>query len=350
VSVLRSGETDFFDWTFELNAAIVAYLVRWKELGGRIDLLHAHDWLVLQAARELKASYGVPLVATIHATESGRNRGSLHSELSHRIHGLEWELTYEAARVFVCSEFMREEVIRLFSLPRDKTAVFPNGVKVAADAPAVARPDERLEWAAPGEKIVLFIGRLVYEKGVQTLLAAMPRILERVPEAKLIIAGSGPMEAEARAIAAPLGGKVAFAGFADAKLKETLYGVADVVVVPSLYEPFGIVALEAMCRGKPLVVSDTGGLADIIEHGVDGYKALPGHVESLAWHTSELLLHSDAAARMIAAATAKLRKKYDCAHIAACIADVYRDLLQLDMPAEGSDFAQVSSSMAAAGI
>ncbi|GAA3402569.1 1,4-alpha-glucan branching protein domain-containing protein [Paenibacillus hodogayensis] len=358
--VLCSGDTDFYHWTFEMNMAMVDYVVAWKERGGRLDLLHAHDWMVFHAARELKHSYGVPLVATIHATEWGRGQGRLHSELSHRIHELEWKLTYEASRVFVCSRHMKEEVVRLFGLDGEKVDIVPNGIRTAAGPDRrEANPEsvERVEWEAgnaepsfgganasehagsadswarshwfaPHDRIMLFVGRLVYEKGVQVLLSAMPSILSRVPGARLVAVGAGPMreQLERQAAELGLGERASFWGFVDDETKARLYAAADLCVFPSLYEPFGIVALEAMAARRPLVVSDTGGLAELVEHGRDGFKALPGHVESLYWHITELLLDPAAGSEMAERAYAKLEEQYNPAKIADRVQSLYDSL------------------------
>ncbi|MCY9660364.1 DUF1957 domain-containing protein [Paenibacillus chondroitinus] len=322
--VQHSGDTSFYHWTFEMNLAMTDHLVNWVENGGRIDLLHAHDWMVFHAAREIKMSYNIPLIATIHATEWGRNQGDLGSDLQRKIHQLEWKLTYEANRVFVCSSYMKEEVVRIFSLPPDKVIVHPNGIQLslASGKETVKRPRE----IAKQDKVIFYIGRLVYEKGIQTLIHAMPGILTHVPQAKLIIAGSGPMENELRTLAAHLGDRVLFTGFIDDSYRTQLYQYAHVCVIPSLYEPFGIVALEAMASRRPLVLSDTGGLAEIIRHGVDGYKALPGHVDSLAWHITEMLLHPKLAAKMADSAYQLLQKNYQWNHIAANVQEDYRKL------------------------
>lgn len=330
VPVLCSGDTAFYHWQFEMNMAMVDHLVDWKENGGRIDLLHAHDWMVYSAAREIKHSYGLPLVATIHATEWGRQQGRLNGELQHAIHRLEWELTYEAGRVFVCSGYMKDEVIRLFQLPENKIDIVPNGIRLseASEAEVGELAELRSHWFQPEDRIILFVGRLVYEKGVQVLLEAMPYILAQVPGAKLVAAGAGPMREtlERRASELGLGDRVSFWGFVDDAVKKSLYALADVCVFPSLYEPFGIVALEAMAARKPLVVSDAGGLAEIISHGVDGFKALPGHVESLAWHVAELL-QNGAGERMAARAYEKLRSEYDPDSIALNVRDIYTRMI-----------------------
>lgn len=320
--VQHSGDTSFYHWTFEMNLAMTDHLVKWKEHGGRIDLIHAHDWMVFHTAREIKMSYDIPLIATIHATEWGRNQGHLGSDLQRKIHQLEWKLTYEANRVFVCSSYMKEEVARIFNLPQDKITVHPNGIQLppASSKETAKRP----HYLTKQDKVIFYIGRLVYEKGIHTLIQAMSGILSHVPQAKLIIAGSGPMEHELRTLAAHLGDRVLFTGFIDDSSRVQLYQYANVCVIPSLYEPFGIVALEAMASRRPLVISDTGGLAEIIRHRVDGYKALPGHVDSLSWHITEMLLHPKLAAKMADSAYQLLQNNYQWSQIAAHIQEDYR--------------------------
>lgn len=318
-----SGDTHFFHWTFEMNLAMIDHLVRWKEGGGRIDLLHAHDWMVMHTAREIKLSYGIPLVATIHATEWGRNQGNLYTDLQRKIHQLEWKLTYEADRVFVCSQYMKEQVQSIFSLPHEKVIVYPNGIRLKETIDSARK---RPEFLKEKDRVLFCIGRLVFEKGVQVLIDAMPLVLAEVPDAKLVIAGSGPMEEQLRSQAAHLGDRVWFTGFVDETYRTQLYQAAEVCVIPSLYEPFGIVALEAMASRKPVVLSDTGGLAEIIRHGVDGYKALPGHVESLAWHITELLLAPEHGLDMAEHAFHKLLQHYQWKHIAKNMQNEYHKL------------------------
>ncbi|WP_426451227.1 1,4-alpha-glucan branching protein domain-containing protein [Paenibacillus sp. S-38] len=335
VPVQHSYDTDYYHWTFEMNLAMTDYLVNWKEHGGRIDLLHAHDWMVYLTAREIKMSYGLPMVATVHATEWGRHHGRLGSPLSEAIHRLEGGLTYDADRVIVCSPYMKREVQGLFHLPDDKLYVFPNGIRLDKVAPEASKnnaADAKKRLGAEGRRVLFFLGRLVFEKGVQTLIHAMPAILSAAPDAVLFIGGAGPMEDQLRALAAPLGEKVCFLGFVDDETKELLYRAADVCVIPSHYEPFGIVALEAMKHRCPIVLSDTGGLADMVEHGVDGYRALPGHVDSLAWHVSDLLLQPELGARMADKAYAKLEAAYTWDRIADDTALVYRSLTHYQTP------------------
>ncbi|MEW9699832.1 1,4-alpha-glucan branching protein domain-containing protein [Paenibacillus sp. SI8] len=340
-----SGDTHFYHWTFEMNLAMIDHLLRWKEHGGRIDLLHAHDWMVMHTAREIKLSLSIPLAATIHATEWGRNSGVLHTDLQRKIHQIEWKLTYEADCVYVCSAYMKNEIQRIFSLPHDKVRVYPNGIEMPSSKHRfVGRPP----FLEKEDRVIFYIGRLVYEKGVQIIIDAMPAILSQVPNAALVIAGSGPMEQELRSKAASLGNRVRFTGFVDEAYRSQLYQAAEVCVIPSLYEPFGIVALEAMASRRPLVLSDTGGLAEIIRHGIDGYRALPGHVESLAWHVTELLLQPELAVKMANSAYQVVQQRYQWREIARSMQREYHTLTNYQEGSnEGCDYGRGARDEAA---
>jgi 1,4-alpha-glucan branching enzyme len=322
--VLRtSNSIEFLDWVFQMNTAFVDFALRLVSLGKQFDVLHAHDWLVYYAARELKYSLKLPLVATIHATEHGRNHGNIYSPIQQRIAELEWNLTYEAAHVITCSRAMENEVKHIFQLPYDKVSMIPNGVDLPQANHVKVDWTRREKYALPGEKIIFYVGRLVYEKGIHVLIEAMPRILQSYSGCKLIIAGAGGMRDDLQRRAAHLGHKVLFVGFVDDDTRNFLLKAADICVFPSLYEPFGIVALEAMNSGTPIVVSDVGGLSEIIDHGIDGYKALPGHVDSLSWHIADMLHHPDRARSMAALAKHKTATRFNWRSIASITNEVY---------------------------
>lgn len=323
---------DFMDWVLQLNLAIADHAFELIREGHSFDFVHAHDWLVYYAAKELKDNCSIPLIATIHATEHGRNHGQIHTDIQHRIHQLEQNLTSEADHVIVCSQSMAQEIETLFALPKHKLSMIPNGVEINANLsapPAAELMSHRLLYASPQQSILFYIGRLVYEKGIQVLIEGMPFILQSCPDTKLIIAGTGPMKQELMELTERLGlsDVVTFAGFVDDEQRNRLFHMADVCVFPSLYEPFGIVALEAMRSGTPVVVSDTGGLGEIIDHGIDGYKALPGHLESLVWHVSEMLLHRDRADQMAANALQKVKQRYNWETIAVTTRHVYEGVI-----------------------
>ena len=308
---------NFIDWILQLNFNMVAKVNELIAKGEKFDVIHAHDWLVAYAAKTLKNSYDLPLVSTIHATEAGRNSG-IHDEVQRYINDIEWMLTYESSEVIVNSKFMKNDLQRLFGLPYEKINVVANGINSTAYSGVEKDYDFRRQYAADNEKIILFMGRLVYEKGVQHLISAMPKILENYHDAKLVIAGKGGMldELKAQVEAMGLGQKVYFTGYLNAKQVSKMYKCADISVFPSTYEPFGIVALEAMLAGVPTVVSDVGGLNEIVEHGVDGMKSYAGNPNSLADSILALLFNPQLCDSIAKKARAKVKNEYSWTKIA----------------------------------
>ncbi len=248
-------------------------------------VLHAHDWLSYFSANGLKHKWHVPLVATIHATEYGRNNGISGPTQSY-INSAEVDLTREAWRVIVCTDFMKRECEYALHVPWDKMDIVANGVdekKFEIDATPQELADFRLKFAAPDEKIVFFVGRMVREKGVQVLIEALPKIRWGYHDTKLLICGGGYKE-HLISLAHYVGMErhVYFAGFVPDEELLKIYKIADVACFPSLYEPFGIVALEAMAAHTPVVVSDAGGLPEVVQDQVTGTTTYAGNANSLA--------------------------------------------------------------------
>ncbi len=181
----------------------------------------------------------------------------------------------------------------------------------------------------PEEKIILFVGRLVYEKGAQVLINALPKILQKV-NAKSVIVGSGYMNEDLLSLAkeSGLAHKVFLTGFVDDETLRNLRACADVCVVPSLFEPFGIVALEAMAAGIPVVVSDTGGLSEIVEHDVTGVKVYPNNPDSLAWGIARVLIDENYANLIKHNAYKKVQEEYDWNKIGQRTKAVYEAVLK----------------------
>ncbi|MDD3315777.1 MAG: glycosyltransferase family 4 protein [Syntrophaceticus sp.] len=318
---------DFLTWILQLNFRMVEYAIPLVNSLAEIDLIHAHDWLVAYAGRALKQAYKVPLIATIHATEYGRNQG-LHNDLQRYISDVEWWLTYEAWRVIVCSHYMEQELTRVFQLPTDKIRVVPNGVDLDRYQRKDMKHLSREQYAAPGEKIVFFVGRLVREKGAEVLLDAVPKVFQYYSNAKFVIAGKGPALDYLKNKASDIGlyDRVFFTGYIDDDTRDFLYGEADVAVFPSLYEPFGMVTLEAMAARTPVVVSDVGGLGEIVQHETNGLKCYPGNPNSLADNILRLLHEPDLANRLAERAYSNLRKQYTWDEIAHQTRDVYAEV------------------------
>lgn len=308
---------NFIDWIMQMNFNLLAKANEIIDKEGKFDVIHAHDWLVAYAAKSLKNSYDIPIVATIHATEAGRNSG-IHDETQRYINDTEWMLTYEANEVIVNSNYMKCELQRNFGLPFEKINVIPNGVNLTMYSGIERDYDFRRNYASDNEKIILYAGRLVYEKGVQYLIGAMPKILQNYHDAKLVIAGKGGMidELKAEVDHLGLGNKVYFTGYMAHKSLCKLYKCADIAVFPSTYEPFGIVALEGMLAGNPIVVSDIGGLNEIVEHSVNGMKSYAGNSNSIADSILTLLFDHKLCNEISKNAKAKVKELYNWTKIA----------------------------------
>ena len=330
VDSYKNPSPDFATWVYLMNmnmqreaAALVAKLTE------KIDVFHAHDWLVANAGIGLKHIFRKPLLVTMHSTEIGRREGA-NTDTERMIHDTEAWLTYEAWKVICCSEYMVTHVKWAFGLPSDKLTMIPNGVNTNIYK-QVEKNDLELfrgKFALPKEKLVVFVGRLVYEKGAQVLINAIPKILEKT-DAKFIIVGSGYMKDQLMNIVKSmrLEQKVLFTGFIDEVTLTKLQVCADVSVVPSLFEPFGIVALEAMAAKSPVVVSDTGGLSEIVEHEVTGVKVYPNNPESLAWGVTNLLLNQKYRNRIAENAYVKVLEKYNWNKIARQTKGIYETVL-----------------------
>ena len=308
---------NFIDWIMQLNFNLIAKASEIIQKEGKFDVIHAHDWLVANAAKALKNAFDIPIVSTIHATEAGRNSG-IHDDTQRYINDTEWLLTYESTEVIVNSNYMKNHVQGLFGLPFDKINVIPNGINLTNFNGIERDYDFRRQYAMDNEKIILYVGRLVYEKGVQHLISAMPKILENYHDAKLIIAGKGGMldELKGQAEAIGLSNKVYFTGYLNSKQVQKMYKCADVAVFPSTYEPFGIVALEAMLAGVPTVVSDIGGLNEIVDHGVNGMKSYAGNSNSIADSVISLLYDKQLAANVSKKAKQKVKEEFNWNKIA----------------------------------
>ncbi|HRE01237.1 MAG TPA: glycosyltransferase family 4 protein [Ilumatobacteraceae bacterium] len=300
----------------------------------RPDIVHAHDWLVAWAGDTIATLTGAPLVATIHATERGRHGGHLPHGTPAAINSIEWWLTYQARSVICCSNFMVRELLNHFELPTDKVHRVPNGVDLDVWAPPSGGAGALGGGAAldPGEaSLVVAWGRVQYEKGFQVLVRAIGALRDRGTDAPCIIAGRGSYLAELQSLidTEGLGDRVQLAGFvADDELRALLHRAA-VAVIPSLYEPFGIVALEAMAAGVPTVVAATGGLAETVRDTGAGLLFEPGNHHDLATQIGTVL-DDPTVSRSLRSRAADVIGQYTWDAIAASTAAVYDATLHID--------------------
>ncbi|MBW7886019.1 MAG: glycosyltransferase family 4 protein [Caldilineaceae bacterium] len=294
------------------------------------DLIHAHDWLVGRAGIRLKHHWKAPLITTIHATERGRHQGHLPSDTSYQIDRMEWQSCFEAWKVIACSNFMSQELQDFFELPVDKIAVIPNGINAGAinHCSTESRALLRQRYAPNGEHLLLYVGRIVYEKGLHVLIRAMPRILAEYPDTRLLVAGKNAEKVYPQAYELNVERSVDLLGFVSDAERDCLYQTVDAAIFPSLYEPFGIVALEAMAAGCNVIASSVGGLGEIVRHLENGLTVYPGDAMSIVWAVNQLLADPAAAATRRAQALAEIRRRYNWDSIAAETARLYEQVVE----------------------
>ncbi len=331
VQVSAPSEERYFEDVKWANVSLGQAALEVVEAEGGFDLMHVHDWPVSFASFVVQDPYALPLLSTIHATERGRYRGELHGDLSRAIDWAERQLVERSQAVITCSDAMKNEVTLYFGVPGDRVVVIPNGVDASRfDAlRAMDLTEFRAQYARPDEKIIFHVARLVYEKGADLLVEAAPRVLNRVPEAKFVIAGRGPLldTLRRRVHEMSLGDKILLSGFVSDDDRDRLYVAADVCVFPSRYEPFGIVALESMAAGTPVVVSDVGGLGSVVESGRTGFTAYPENIDSLADAIVRVLHDTVTSARLAEQALEVVQERMTWPVIAHQTVASYHDLV-----------------------
>ncbi|MBJ7898488.1 MAG: glycosyltransferase [Cyanobacteria bacterium RI_101] len=321
---------DFLHWVANMNQSMEQTSRSLIAQNGAFDLIHAHDWLVGDAAIALKHQFKIPLTVTIHATEYGRHNG-LFNDTQRYVAGKEGVLIYNAWRVIVCSNYMRHELERAFGAPWDKMDVIYNGIRPDKKKrdPGVDYPAFRRRYALEEEKIVYYVGRMTYEKGVSVLLTAAPQVLHKLQgQAKFVIIGGGNTD-RLKQLAWNLGiwEHCLFTGFMSDEDLDKFQTIADCAVFPSLYEPFGIVALESFAARVPVVVSNTGGLAEVVRHGHTGIVTYTNNPDSLAWGIVEALKNPEYAQTLVDNAYRELELRFSWAKLAEETEAVYRRVL-----------------------
>jgi len=322
------GHPNFLTWALLFNHFIEKKIA---DVSRKVDLdaVHVHDWLTGFAGISFKHQMQTPLVSTIHGTEIGRAQG-LHNPDSFTIDGIEWWTTYEADKIIVTSGFMKAEIQGHFHLPQEKIEIIPNGIDLNKYNASVDRSAVRGRYGVnPGEKLILCVGRLVPQKGIEYLIRAVPTISGRYPEARLIIVGEGWLRGQLEYVARSTGHqwRITFTGWIPDEELIALLNSADVLVVPSIYEPFGIVALEGMAAGVPVVASDVGGLAEIVEHEDNGVLAYSRNPDSIAWSVDRVLSDPERSKRLVQNARKMVQKTYSWEAIAMKTAEVYEGVV-----------------------
>jgi len=222
------------------------------------QVIHAHDWMTYPAALQARGVSGKPVVAHIHATEYDRTGGRVNSLIAE----MEYEGLNKADRVIAVSEYTKRTVERYYGVPSERIVVVHNGVDLQEFEPL------KIKKLFPKDKVVLFVGRLTYQKGVSYFLQAAKKVLVTEPNSIFLVVGHGDMYESLMMEAASLGigNRVVFGGFLGGDKLRSCYQMADVFVMPSVSEPYGIVALEALAAGTPAVISNQSGVSEALKN------------------------------------------------------------------------------------
>jgi glycosyltransferase involved in cell wall biosynthesis len=278
-------QPEFVEEVNDMCRSLVHHVFQTEDFIGPFDVIHAHDWLAGNAMIWIKQARGRKAVFTIHSTEYGRSGNHFSGGRSGRVCYQERAATYWADRIIAVSHCLKKEIMWMYEVPEGKVSCIYNGVNVH-------RYDG---WTTPAEikarygigamdPTILFSGRMVYQKGPDLLVEAIPAILKHYPHARFVFAGDGEMrgQVEARARELGVGHAVRILGFKNSGELTNLYKACDAVCVPSRNEPFGIVVLEAWSAGKPVIVTKNGGPDEYVWHEVNGLKIYP-NPDSVAW-------------------------------------------------------------------
>jgi glycosyltransferase involved in cell wall biosynthesis len=290
----------FHTWVLLFNHFFEKRLGQLARKFGLPDVVHVHDWLTVSGGVAAKHLLRAPLVMTFHSTEASRSSNSPSPE-SAMVEGLEWWGSFESARIIAVSGWMKSEVVSMFKVPEDKVAEIPNAVDPQKFEGPVDIQAIRSKWnVKEGERLITAVGRLTSQKGFDDLIKAYPMVRRAIPSSRLLIVGDGYMRGELESLAEQenVRGSVTFAGFVSESDLVGALRASDAVVVPSRFEPFGIIALEAMAAGVPIVVSRVGGLAEIVEDRVDGMEVEPNNPPSIAEAITEVLSDGMLASRL----------------------------------------------------
>lgn len=320
------GHPHFLTWTLLFNNSIEKRLA---DVGVEFDVLHVHDWLTAPAGIAAKHFMRKPLVVTLHSTEYGRS--TLHSVDSFTIDGCEWWASYEANKLIVTTYSMRHEVCGHFKMPWEKVWIIPNAVDVSKFQVNVDRNAVRARYGvAAHEKLILYVGRLVPQKGVEFLIQAVSKVAGRYPGAKFVIVGEGWLRGHLEYLANQTGQRwrINFTGFIPDSELIALMRSADVLVIPSVYEPFGIVALEGMAAGVPVVASQVGGLAEVVEHDKTGEYVYMRNPDSIAWGIDRVLSNPGHAQWLVKNGLEAVQKVYSWEAVAKKTTELYEAVVK----------------------
>jgi len=282
---------NFVDEINNMCRAFVKCYFEVEDSIGKFDIVHAHDWLASNAVTWIKEGRGRKTVLTMHSTEYGRNGNKHYAGQSQRVTDHERHGTYCADRVITVSNQLKDEIKWLYQVPDQKARVIYNGVNAQAFDHSVDSGVIKKQYGiGPLDPMVLFVGRMVVQKGPDILVRTIPSVLKFYPSTKFVLVGDGHMKHDINTIVHQLGvaHAVRMLGGKQGREVVDLFKACDIVAVPSRNEPFGIVILEGWSAQKPVVSTKRGGPAEFVWHGVNGLQ-VDDTPDSVAWGLGTLL-------------------------------------------------------------
>jgi glycogen synthase len=327
---IETPTPNFHTWVMMMNHYFSKRAGRLVKEIGNLDVVHVHDWLVLPAGAELKSFLPTTLVSTLHSLEFRRS-GGINTPENKMVDSLEWWASYESSIVIVCSKSMMDDALAHFKVPSGKIRLIPIGIDPTKfQNQNVDRSSVRAKYGvASDEKLILFVGRLTNQKGCEYLIRAIPYVA-RYFNVKLLVAGDGYLKGELEAIASGAGvrSRTIFAGYVSDNELTDLFLSADVMGIPSVYEPFGVVALEAMAAHLPVVASGVDGLAEIVKHEENGILVFPRDVSSIAWGISRIFSDPDNTRRLVSNASKDVETRFSWKVVASSTLEAYREAIK----------------------
>ncbi|MEM5766589.1 MAG: glycosyltransferase family 4 protein [Candidatus Aenigmatarchaeota archaeon] len=282
----------FYEMTNNMCKSMAYHFFETENVSGAFDIVHGHDWQVVNALDEIKKTRNKRIVFTLHSTQFGRDGNHFYNGVAKDITNLEWYGTYIAEKVTVCSNIMREEVKKLYRIPEDKLRVVPNGIWARNfDGFIDAWKDVKSHLGiGVYDPMITFVGRMTIQKGPDLLIEAIPDVLKDFPNAKFVFVGDGYMKSQIENRVGKLGiqNVVRFTGHVTNEWKTKIMKASECIVVPSRNEPFGIVVLEAWSCYKPVIATHGTGGGELIWHDVTGYRVYQAP-NSIAWGIKEIL-------------------------------------------------------------
>ncbi len=288
---------DFFEEVNDMCRSFVHHFFETENHIGGFDIIHANDWLTTNVIDWIKQCSDKKAIFTFHSTEYGRCGNNFRDGASALVRDYERQGSYVADRITAVSNNLKNEIEWIYNIPEWKTEVIYNGISIHNFDGWIDPGEIKGRYGiGPLDPVVLFVGRMTYQKGPDLLVDTIPFILRNYPHTKFVFIGDGDMRwsIEGRAHALGVFHATRFLGYRSGQELTDMFKASEVVCIPSRNEPFGVVVLEAWSAGKPVVATQNGGPNEFVWHEVNGLKVYD-KPESIAWGIGTLFANFERA-------------------------------------------------------